>query len=95
MNKTFYGILSLTLHFFKLERTALDDEGMKTVFPPYRSCGQTSAEMDPIKDQVSPVEAQGVPRATGIRVTARNPEQLAGWLEQGHLDLQDWIAPWE
>ncbi|KAM7192663.1 hypothetical protein V8F33_008274 [Rhypophila sp. PSN 637] len=33
VNKTFYGILSPTLHFFKLERASLNDSGMKTVFP--------------------------------------------------------------
>ncbi|RYP28677.1 hypothetical protein DL767_007110 [Monosporascus sp. MG133] len=71
----------------------IPNQGMKTVFPPYRACGQTSADMDPIKDQISPVEAQGVPRATGVRVTARNPEQLSAWIEKGRLDLQDWIAP--
>ncbi|KAJ3539297.1 hypothetical protein NM208_g5551 [Fusarium decemcellulare] len=94
VNKSFYGVLSLALHFFKFERAELDSKGLKTVFPPFRACGQTSAEMDPIKDQISPIEAQGLPRATGIRVTARDPEQLAAWIETGHTELRDWEAPW-
>ncbi|KAI9154662.1 3-hydroxyphenylacetate 6-hydroxylase [Paramyrothecium foliicola] len=95
VNKSFYGVLSLALHFFKFERAELGEDGMKTVFPSFRACSQSSSKMDPIEDQISPIEAQGLPRATGIRVTARNPEQLSAWLDKGHSTLQDWNAPWE
>ncbi|KAJ6787993.1 hypothetical protein PWT90_01105 [Aphanocladium album] len=94
VNKSLYGALSLALHFFKFERVALDEEGMRDVFPSFRACRQTTADMDPVYDQVSPCERQAVPCATGIRAVPRNPEQLAHWLNEGHQSLQDFVAPW-
>lgn len=94
VNKSFYGILSLTLHFFKFERAELDEEGMRDVFPSFRACRQTSPKMDPVYDQTSTCDGQAVPCATGIRVVPRNPELLASWIKEGHQSLQDFVAPW-
>lgn len=93
VNKSFYGILSLTLHFFKLERGELDSEGMQNVFPQIRACRQTSPSMDAIHDQISETEAQAIPCATGIRLTPRDPEQLASWINEEHRSLQDFDGP--
>jgi phenylacetate 2-hydroxylase len=93
VNKSFYGILSLTLHFFKLERGELDSEGMKDVFPAIRACRQTSPNMDAVLDQISQTDAQALPCATGIRLTPRDPQQLAAWISEGHRSLQDFDAP--
>ncbi|KAF2677945.1 putative cytochrome P450 phenylacetate 2-hydroxylase, partial [Lentithecium fluviatile CBS 122367] len=90
VNKTLYGILALTLHFFKLERADLDADSMRTVFPRFRAdVGQCSPDMDPIVDQVSTCDAQAVPRAVGICLSSRDPEQLAAWINEGHRSLQD------
>ncbi|KAI9147458.1 Cytochrome P479 monooxygenase [Paramyrothecium foliicola] len=93
VNKSLYGILALTLHFFKLERVELDNEGMQGVFPSFRACRQASVNMDPVHDQVSTVDAQGLPCAAGIRLIPRNPDQLAFWISEGHQALQDFEAP--
>ncbi|KAJ3521316.1 hypothetical protein NM208_g13350 [Fusarium decemcellulare] len=81
VNKSLYGILVLVLHYFKFERAELDDEGMREVFPSFRACGQSSHDMDPVKDQVFSCDAQAVPRATGVRVIPREPEKLAQWMK--------------
>ncbi|CZR69413.1 uncharacterized protein PAC_19313 [Phialocephala subalpina] len=89
VNKTLYGILALTLHFFKLERAELNDEGMRDVFPSFRAAGQCSMNMDPIKDQISDCDAQAVPFAVGIRLIPRNPDQLNFWIKEDHRTLQE------
>ncbi|KAJ3488819.1 hypothetical protein NLG97_g6127 [Lecanicillium saksenae] len=92
VNKTFYGVLSLALHFFRFERAELDKDGLREVFPPFRASKQSTAAMDPIIDQVSLCDGQAAPSATGIRVVPRNPERLAAWVEHGHRTLQDFDA---
>lgn len=93
VNKTFYGVLALTLHFFKLERGTLDEEGLKTAFPAFRADRQSSLYMDPIHDQVSLTDAQAVPWAIGLRLTPRDPQQLASWISTGSRSLQDFESP--
>ncbi|KAJ4146011.1 hypothetical protein LMH87_004841 [Akanthomyces muscarius] len=92
VNKSFYGVLSLALHFFKFERAELDEDGLKEVFPSFRAARQSTAAMDPIHDQVSLCDGQAAPCATGIRVVPRNPERLAAWISEGHQTLQDFAA---
>ncbi|KAJ3490342.1 hypothetical protein NLG97_g5793 [Lecanicillium saksenae] len=94
VNKSLYGTLSLALHFFKFERAELDDEGMKEVFPSFRACRQTTADMDPVYDQVDACDRQSVPCATGIHAVPRNREQLNHWLTEGHQSMQDFMVPW-
>ncbi|KAK2592293.1 hypothetical protein QQS21_010013 [Conoideocrella luteorostrata] len=94
VTKTVYGVLALTLHFFKLERAELDSKAMAAAFPSFRACRQSTLDMDPIHDQVSTSDAQAVPCATGIRLTPRDPQQLAAWIRTGHQSLQDFEAPW-
>lgn len=95
VNRAWYGVLALTLHFFKLERAELDAEGIKAVFPSFRAKRQTSPIMDPVDDQVSPWDGQAVPCATGIRLTPRDPKQLNAWINEGHKSLDDFEAPWD
>ncbi|ATY64872.1 Cytochrome P450 [Cordyceps militaris] len=94
VNKSFYGILSLALHFFKFERVELGEDGLRDVFPSFRAFRQSSREMHAIHDQVSACDGQAVPCATGIRVIPRNPGKLAAWVSEGHQALQDFVAPW-
>lgn len=81
-------MIILLLHHFKLERTELDAEGRKEVFPAYRASGtDASSEMDPINDQALECAAQAMPRAAGVRLVPRNPAQLADWLDEGYEAL--------
>ncbi|KAJ6788176.1 hypothetical protein PWT90_05182 [Aphanocladium album] len=95
VNKSFYGVLSLALHFFKFERAELDGDSLKDIFPAFRASKQSTAAMDPIFDQVSLCDGQAAPSATGIRVVPRNSGHLAAWIDHGHKTLQDFAAPSE
>ena len=82
------------MHFFELKRDNLDAEGLKEVFPAYRADGEeASATMDPITDQVSECAAQALPRAAGVRLTPRDPAQLAHWLAEGHAEMDQFERP--
>ena len=84
----------MTLYFFKLERSELDATGIEGVFPSFRKGPvQASHEMDPILDQDCVNDMHAVPRPTGIRLTPRNPEMLAAWIDHGHASLDRFDAP--
>ena len=91
-------MIIVLVHFFKLERTELDAEGLKAVFPTYRANGApASAEMDPIEDQALECAAQALPRAAGIRLVPRDAAQLTHWLDEGYtvmdqVELSDEVA---
>ncbi|KZV60724.1 putative cytochrome P450 phenylacetate 2-hydroxylase [Peniophora sp. CONT] len=94
VNKVLYGTIILLLHFFELQRDTLDAEGRKEVFPAYRAdVAEASATMDPITDQVTECAAQALPRAAGVRLTPRDPAQLAHWLAEGHADMDQFERP--
>ncbi|KAJ7359794.1 putative cytochrome P450 phenylacetate 2-hydroxylase [Mycena albidolilacea] len=93
VNKMFYGNLVLLLHFFKLERAPLGDAARAAVFPNLRAVGEASLEVHPIDDQVSASDPQALPLAAGIKLTARDPQALARWLAEGHLELDQWDRP--
>ncbi|KAF7321109.1 Cytochrome P450 phenylacetate [Mycena chlorophos] len=88
VNKMFYGSFVLLLHFFKLERAPLEEAARNSTFPKFRSTidGEMSLEADPIHDQVSLCDAQAIPLPAGIKLTPRNPEALAQWLEEQRLE---------
>ncbi|KAJ7613752.1 putative cytochrome P450 phenylacetate 2-hydroxylase [Mycena polygramma] len=93
VNKLLYGNLVLLLHFFKLERGSLGEAERAAVFPSFRAVREASLEVHPIDDQVSPCDAQALPLAAGIKLTARDPEALARWLTEGHRELDQWDGP--
>lgn len=55
-----YGAIILLVHSFKLERTELDADGLKAVFPAYRVSAAFASEatLDPITDQVTECAGQ-------------------------------------
>ncbi|KAJ7713061.1 cytochrome P450, partial [Mycena metata] len=83
VNRLLYGNLILLLHFFRLERAPLSEAARAAVFPKLRAVGEASREVHPIDDQISVCDAQAVPLAAGIRLTARDPDALARWLTEG------------
>jgi hypothetical protein len=87
VHKMMYGAIILFLHFFELERGPLDEEGLKEVFPDYRAAAQSSPAVDPIFDQISLCASQALPKATGVRLIPRNPEQLARWIDEDHASM--------
>jgi hypothetical protein len=89
----FYGNLVLLLHFFKLSRAPMNDAALSKVFPAFRAEREASVEMDPIDDQVSVCDPQALPWAAGIKLTPRDPEELAKWLTEGHMELDQWERP--
>ncbi|KZV72553.1 putative cytochrome P450 phenylacetate 2-hydroxylase [Peniophora sp. CONT] len=93
VNKMMYGTIILLLHFFKMERAALDEEGRNEVFPAYRATAEASEELDPITDQISECAAQALPKAAGIRLTPRDPEALTRWLAEGHQLMDQFERP--
>ena len=93
MNKMLYGTIILLLHFFNMERAALDEDGRKEVFPAYRASAEASGELHPITDQVSECAAQALPKAAGIRLTPRDPDALARWLADGHQLMDQFERP--
>ncbi|KAJ6557755.1 cytochrome P450 [Mycena capillaripes] len=93
VNKLFYGNLILLLHFFKLERAPLTEAARAAVFPKIRAAREMSLEAHPIDDQLSVCDAQAVPLAAGIKLTARDPDALARWLAEGHRELDQWDRP--
>ncbi|KAJ6557744.1 cytochrome P450 [Mycena capillaripes] len=93
VNKSLYGNLVLLLHFFKLERAPLTEAARAAVFPKLRAVGEMSLEAHPIYDQISVCDAQAVPLAAGIKLTARDPDALVRWLADGHRELDQWERP--
>ena len=93
MNKMLYGTIILLLHFFNMERAALDEEGRNEVFPAYRATAEASEELHPITDQVSECAAQALPKAAGVRLTPRDPDALARWLADGHQLMDQFERP--
>ncbi|KAJ7020855.1 cytochrome P450 [Mycena alexandri] len=93
VNRSLYGNLTLLLHFFRLERAPLSEAARAAVFPKLRAVGEASLEVHPIDDQISACDAQAVPLAAGIRLTARDPDALARWLTEGHRELDQWERP--
>lgn len=88
----FYATLSLLLHFFTLERAPLDDPKAKdAVFPQFRAASEASLDMDPIIDQISQCDAQGLPKYVGVKLTPRNSEALVAWLQEGYKDLEELV----
>lgn len=49
--------------------------------------------MDPISDQVSECAAQALPRAAGVRLVPRDSAQLAHWLAEGHMAMDQFEHP--
>ena len=88
-----YGTLILILHFFNLERGKLDKEGLSEVFPEFRGEAESSYELHPITDQISECDAQALPKASGVRLTPRDPEALQRWIAEGHTSLDQFDRP--
>ena len=88
-----YGMVTLLLYFFKLERAPLSEAAKAKVFPSFRTTREASSEMHPIHDQLSACDAQAVPGYIGIKLTPRDPDALARWLqvsdEKGRGGLDD------
>lgn len=88
-------MLSLVIHFYRIERAPLDEAGKEEIFPGFRrGVGEASISVDPLDDQYSTCDAQAIPRPIGIRLIPREPDAASKWLSEGchSLDQYDILA---
>lgn len=62
----------------------MDESDITDVFPECRATreagGEAGLEMHPLMDQISQCDYQTLPKYAGVRLKARNPQELEKWI---------------